>query len=91
MSKPLCCVCHKPHEGTTFVLTPEERLASPKAPESIHYCKACLRVMQDREAGANLLKGFYEMHLRELGVPNARAAADGFIKRLLQSTARNLH
>jgi hypothetical protein len=47
--------------------------------------------MQDRESGAQLLKGFYEMRLRELGVPRAREAAEQFHKKLLSATARKLH
>ena len=91
MSDPACCVCHKPNEGTTFTLTPEERGSFPNSPETVHYCRACLRVMQDRETGAQLLRGFYEMRLRELGVPNAREAADQFHKKLIGATSRKLH
>ena len=88
----VCAVCGNTHEGTTFTLTAEERQAlPPDAPGTVHYCKACLRVMEDRETGAQLLKGTYEMKLRELGVPRAREIAEQFHAKLLRSTVRKMH
>lgn len=88
----VCVVCHtQSTQGTTFTLTPEERQAIPGAPETVHYCKACLRVMKDREAGAQLLKGAYEMKLRELGVPRATEIAEQFHVKLLRATTKKMH
>lgn len=92
-----CCVCENPFtEGKSFTLTPEEREAiGPDAPQEIHYCKHCLRVMEDKESGAQLLKGLYEMQLAARGVPNAKAISERFHAELLakakQGTLRKMH
>ena len=70
-----------------MLLTSEERSAIPQAPEIVFYCLACLRVMRDKEAGAQLLKGLYEMQLRQLGVPGAQERAQLFYDRLTQGKA----
>lgn len=71
-----CCICRQTKTGQAFILTPEEREAlGPQAPEEVFYCSACLKVMRDREAGAQLLKGLYEMRLREIGVADPSEAA----------------
>jgi hypothetical protein len=76
-------VCQKPYEvgGKTFVLTDEEKaLMGDDAPDEVSYCSACVKVMEDRTSGAQLLKGLYEMQLREAGVTsgNARKMAQRF-------------
>jgi len=90
---PNCCICTRTSAtGKTFTLTPEElEAAGPEAPKEVHYCKHCLRVMQDRESGAQLLKGLYEMQLLARGVPNAKALSESFHAKLLQSTTRKMH
>ena len=77
-----CCVCHQNFEGgKTFELTEEEReLIGPQAPQEVYYCPPCLRVMSDRDSGAQLIKGLYEMRLKELGVPNSREASLKLLK-----------
>jgi hypothetical protein len=71
--------------GETFVLTADEKAAiGPEAPDEVFYCHPCLKVMQDREGGAQLLKGLYEMSLREAGVGPAKEMASRFHDRLLK-------
>lgn len=87
MSKT-CCVCQRSFEdGKTFVLTDEEKAAiGEDAPDELSYCSACLKVMEtDREGGAQLLKGLYEMDLREKGFPAnlARTMATRFYGKLI--------
>jgi hypothetical protein len=86
-----CCVCQKEREGgETFVLTDEEKAAiGPTAPDEIYYCKPCLKVMQDRQGGAQLLKGLYEMGLREAGVGQAQELAKRFHTNLLKGKNGN--
>jgi hypothetical protein len=77
-----------------MVLTPEEKKAFPdpaKVPDEVSYCTPCLRVMKDRASGAQLLKGLYEMRLRELGVNNAAKLAEAYHKVLLKIPAKRLH
>lgn len=79
-----CCVCHQENPvGTTFQLTEEEKsVIGSQAPDEVFYCQPCLTIMQDREAGAQLLKGLYEMRLKELGVGHAKEAAQQLLKLL---------
>jgi hypothetical protein len=88
-----CCVCnHAFVNGKTFTLTAEERASiGPQAPEQVDYCSACLNVFEDRDSGAQLLKGLYEMQLRQHGVPNARERSEKFHAKLLQATLKKLH
>ena len=91
-----CVICNKPigEDGKTFTLTEEEsRLIYPdgSGQSEVSYCKSCLRVMQDREAGASLLKGLYEMELRKLGVTNAKLLSERFLAKLLKATAKKAH
>lgn len=92
-----CCVCANVFMGgKSFTLTPEEMAAAgPDAPQEVHYCRHCIKVMEDRESGAQLLKGLYEMQLTARGVPNAKAISERFHAHLLakakQSTVRKMH
>jgi len=84
-----CCVCQKEFEsgGKTFVLTDEEKKAiGESASDEVDYCGPCIKVMEDQEAGAQLLKGLYEMGLRETGVPGTmtRTMSDRFYQRLIK-------
>jgi hypothetical protein len=51
--------------------------------------------MEDKESGAQLLKGLYEMQLAARGVPNAKAISERFHTELLakakQGTLRKMH
>lgn len=91
----VCCVCSKSFvDGKTFTLTEEEKLAFPDyetAPDEVSYCASCLRVMSDKISGAQLLKGLYEMRLRQRGVSRARERADVFHNQLLKATVKKLH
>jgi hypothetical protein len=88
-----CCICQNPFEkGDTFILTDAEKAAiGVNAPKEVSYCLSCLKVMRDPEAGAQLLKGLYEMELQEKGAPRtiARALADRFYKKLKESKKGN--
>ena len=90
----LCIICQKPYAtGETFTLTDAEKKAiGDSAPDEVNYCSACLKVMQDREAGAQLLKGLYEMHLRAAGVPpiNIRSVSKRFYE-ILKQDKEKLH
>ena len=89
-----CCVCEKPiQDGHTIVLTTEEKAAfvDETAPDEVHYCKPCYRVLTNRTAGAELLKGFLEMTLRRSGVNTPKQLADAFHAKILKTTARKLH
>lgn len=92
---PTCCVCSQPFDtGRSFEITAEEKAAFPPGddiPERVHYCSSCLRIMEDREAGAQLLKGLYEMQLRQRGVRNAKQLAETFHASLLKNTSKKLH
>jgi hypothetical protein len=94
MSK-LCCICKKPFEsgGESYTLTKEEKITE-QAPDELHYCSACLKIMKNRESGAQLLKGLYEMQLRESGVNSniARRMAQRLYAKLIElSKPKNLH
>jgi hypothetical protein len=80
-------------QGKTFPLTDADRQAiGPDAPEVVHYCQPCLRVLtQSRESGAQLLKGLYEMQLHLRGVANAREIAQTFHDKLLKATLKGMH
>lgn len=87
-----CCLCKKTFlSGKSFDLSPEEMLAiGPSASPVVHYCNACLKVAENLQSGAQLLKGVYERTLRQAGVRNATQLADAFHKRLLESATKKL-
>jgi hypothetical protein len=84
-------VCNKDYEqGDTFTLTEEEKAAiGPTAPDEVSYCSPCLRVMQDRTTGAELLKGLYEMLLRESGVVEHGVLSQRLYDRLIKPKDEN--
>ena len=89
-----CCVCERSldeKDGVTYALTAEEKALMSEAPDEVHYCVSCHHVMQDRQAGADLLKGMLEMRLRLLGVGNAKKLADTFRENLLKNAAKKMH
>lgn len=87
-----CVVCGRSFvHGTRFDLTPEEKvLIGPDAPDYVDYCASCLRVTQNLQQGANLIKGMYEKRLREQGIPNASGIATAFHKWLTQKATRKM-
>lgn len=94
MSK-ICCICTNSFKsgGESFTLTKEEKVTE-QAPDELHYCSACLKIMKSRESGAQLLKGLYEMQLRESGVNSniARKMAQRLYMKLIElSKPKNLH
>lgn len=95
MAPKTCFVCQRSFvEGKTFLLTAEEKAAiGSEALNEIHYCLACLKVMQDPVTGPQLLKGFYEMSLREAGVPQEAASkmAARFHKKLIDIPLKTVH
>jgi hypothetical protein len=82
----VCCICGQDFEigGQTIRLTEDEKVEGLEAPEEVDYCASCFKVMSDREAGAQLLKGLYEMKLKELGVVNAKAMSDVYYQKLIE-------
>ena len=93
---PNCCICTRATTIKPFTLTPAEKDAiGPDAPDEIYYCKHCLKVMEDKESGAQLLKGLYEMQLASLGVPNAKEISEKFHAELVSkantNAARKMH
>jgi hypothetical protein len=85
-----CCICQNEVDfsGKTFTPTNEEKQAIGNQP--IHYCSSCLGLMekpQNKEEGAQLLKGLYEMELRKRGVKavNARKMSQLFYEKLIGS------
>jgi hypothetical protein len=45
-------------------------------PNEYHYCAPCWRVVSDRERGAQLLRGFFQVNLKGLGYANADKAGE---------------
>lgn len=78
------------NEGKTFPLTDAEKAAiGDPAINEVHYCTPCLNLMEkpeNRITGAQLLKGMYEMRLRQTGVSavNARRMAQRYYAKLLE-------
>ena len=87
-----CVMCGRDFTvGTRFDLTSEEKLAiGPDAPDHVDYCAPCLRVAQNLQQGAQLIKGRYEQSLRQQGVPNASGIAAAFHKWLMQKATRKM-
>jgi len=90
-----CCVCGSkttPEQSTTFQLTAEEKLALRRAgqPEVnvCTYCRGCLKILSNREQGAQLLKGVLQTNLRIAGVATAEQQAQRFHNFLLDKAAR---
>jgi len=85
----ICVICNNSAEdGESFPLTDAERKLFPDLAPITFYCTPCARVIKDPILGAQLLKGLYEMQIRGLGVPNARAVAETFHAKLLKTTTK---
>jgi len=86
---PECVVCSKDRDkGTTYQLTPEEKQAlGAHSVDEVFYCDPCHKLMQDPTAGAQFLKGMYEMTLRQFGVGEAEKLAQDF-HTLLRTTKK---
>jgi len=86
-----CCVCHRSQElGHCEIveLSADEKVTVEKmgykpAPDKLHYCKPCWKILNDRQQGAQLIKGFWERSLQRAGVVNAEAKAEKFRRNLL--------
>ena len=88
-----CCLCKKAFlDGKTYELTELEREAiGPEATSVVHYCAQCLKVAENLQSGAQILKGLYEKALRARGVENAGKLAERYHKMLLEAAQRKLH
>jgi hypothetical protein len=80
-------------EGRVVKLDDEARemiktLTKETAPEDFFYCAPCYRVITDREMGARLISGWFEMQLRVAGHPRAAQAAEAVYKFLIEKSAR---
>lgn len=91
-----CCVCGKSvtqANSTAFRFTAEEKKAlqalDQPVVEECSYCRGCLKLLSNRERGAQLLKGVLQMNLRMSGVANAEQHAEKFHDFLLKKAARN--
>lgn len=96
MEKFECGVCGRSglleSERKAIKLTEDEQkfvLASTgeDPPDEYIYCKPCMRLLQNRLSGAELLKGNFLINLREAGVPNADKVADRYFKWLIKKAA----
>jgi hypothetical protein len=91
---PACIICGRDagQGSESFTLTEEEVAALKAVGEKPHeayvYCKACLRVMKDPEAGPQFLKGFWLSKLRAAGVPNADRLAQKLYEFLRSKTKK---
>lgn len=71
--KLTCSVCGKPAPSETckvLRLTPEELAAIRilgEPPEQFTFCKACWKLVSDRERGAQLFKGLMQARMRAQG------------------------
>jgi hypothetical protein len=92
MDPKTCCVCSEVFsQGSTFTLTKEERdLIGVNAPTEVHYCRTCLKAVQNLQQGAQILRGMVERGLRAAGVPNASRRATEFHTKLLHSATKKL-
>lgn len=88
-----CCLCERVFSvGHTYDLTADERdLLGPDAPAALSYCEACLKVAQNLQQGAWLLRGYFEQALRAQDVPDAKKRADEFHAKLVQAATSKLH
>lgn len=87
-----CAVCnHQFDMGEVFELTPEERAAiGPDAPLTLAYCRSCLKVLRNRQQGAQLLKGVFEAGLRDLGVSDSKERAEVFHFKLVEFATKKV-
>lgn len=64
------------------VLTDEEkdvlRQSGQSPPDECLYCKACWKTLSNPVSGPMLMKGFFQLRLRELGVSSAEKLADEY-------------
>lgn len=89
--KTQCSVCHRwvdPKNREVFQLTPDEKTEIAKmglvpAPNELTYCKPCLRILRDKNHGAQLISGLVEHGLRRHGVVRADLKARQFQQGLL--------
>jgi hypothetical protein len=75
----LCGVCGKERECPTTITLSEEMKETLQAqgltpPDEYHYCAPCWRMVSDRERGARLLSGFFQVNLTGLGYANVDKA-----------------
>lgn len=91
----ICCVCNREREpGSVIELTDTEReqirrMTGQPAPASYAYCKACWKVVSNKQQSASLFKGLLQASLRQNGVPNADKMAARYYKFLLDRASKN--
>lgn len=90
-----CCVCSRAvgMSGARLELTASEKefvtnTTREPAPDYYLYCKPCLRLLMDRQAGAQLQKGVLQASLRGNGVPNAERIASKYHDFLVSHAAK---
>lgn len=86
-----CVVCNRQvpeGQGKTLVLSEQEKVfvrsSGQEPPESYVYCTPCIRLLSDRESGAQLIKGTLQAQLRSSGVPQAESIATSYYQFLIQ-------
>ncbi len=85
-----CCMCLRTFhsEPVVIVLTEEERRSFQaldiKPPRELVYCRPCIETIQDKQQGAQILKGLYQMTLTAAGVPNADRISSNFFHKLIE-------
>jgi len=92
---PLCGICGQERDRDKchiVVLTDLERkqiLDTGQEPlDEYAYCKPCWRTMSNKATGTALMKGLFQIRLRQLGVPNAEQVAQKYHDDLVRMSAK---
>jgi ferredoxin len=86
-----CGICSTEHPTTRYhviTLTDEEKQVLAESgqtpPNEFVYCKPCWNTLQDPVSGPMLMKGLFQMRLRELGVSSSERLADEYHAALIK-------
>lgn len=93
--KPNCGVCGQPRDREDchiVVLSDLEReqivAAGQEALDEYIYCKPCWRTLSNKATGPSLMKGLFQIRLRQLGVSNAEQIAQQYFNNLVRLSAK---
>ncbi len=77
-----------------IVLTHEEKAAllanNTTPPKECVYCKPCWNILKDPITGPTLMKGLFQIQLREIGVPQAEGRARRYHAALLEKMKKTV-
>jgi len=84
-----CCVCGREQKDIiTLKLTEVEKAYAKKVEnldvDSFSYCRACYRILCDREQGARLIQGVVQTNMASLGASNADVLAKRLYEHLIK-------